>query len=68
MAKKSKGINPELEKSVMDLLKATMTDPAATLIEKTRVIDRAIALEKIKQKIEDDTWGTGFLHGDEADE
>lgn len=60
MAKKDKGINPDLEKAISDLLKATMLDPAASLTDKTKVLDRALKLEQLKMKMSDDEWGSGF--------
>ena len=70
MAKKQKGVNPELEKAIERMLKAVMDDPMATLIDKCRVMDRAINVEKLKLKISDDEWGTGFsdLGDDEKDD
>lgn len=65
MPKKSKGLNPDLEEAVNQLLKEVMADPTATLTDKTKVIDRAINLEKIKQKISDDEWGAGFANTDD---
>lgn len=65
MTKKQKGINPELEKAINQLLKQVMADPTATLTDKTKVIDRVLNLEKIKQKISDDEWGSGFLEPEE---
>lgn len=65
MSKKSKGINPDLEKAISDLLKQVMADPTATLTDKTKVIDRALNLEKVKQKISDDEWGSGFTADEE---
>lgn len=65
MSKKSKGINPDLEKAISDLLKQVMADPTATLTDKTKVIDRALNLEKVKQKISDDEWGSGFMADEE---
>ena len=67
MNKKNKGINPDLERAISDLLKKTMADPSATLTDKTKVIDRALNLEKIKQKVNDDEWGSGFASDDEDD-
>ena len=61
MSKKSSGINPDLEKAVSDLLKAVMLDAAVDLEVKLKVIDRAMNLEKIKQKMSDDAYGSGFL-------
>lgn len=65
MPKKSKGLNPDLEEAVNQLLKEVMADPTASLTDKTKVIDRAINLEKIKQKISDDEWGLGFTNTDD---
>lgn len=65
MSKKSKGINPDLERAISDLLKQVMADPTASLTDKTKVIDRALNLEKVKQKISDDEWGSGFLVDEE---
>ena len=65
MAKKSKGLNPDLEAAVARLLRETMADPQASLTDKTKVIDRAIKLEAIKQKISDEEWGSGFANVDD---
>ena len=66
MSKKSSGINPDLEKAVSDLLKAVMLDASVDLEVKLKVIDRAMNLEKIKQKVTDDAYGSGFLTEDEG--
>jgi hypothetical protein len=66
--KKSKGLSPELDDAVGKLLKEVMADPTASLTDKTKVIDRALKLEQIKQKISDDEWGRGFYTTDEGDE
>ncbi len=68
MSKRSKGLSPELDDAVGKLLKEVMADPAATLTDKTKVIDRALKLEQIKQKISDEEWGRGFYQSDEGDE
>jgi hypothetical protein len=60
MAKKDKGINPDLEKAISDLLKVTMLDPTASLTDKTKILDRALKLEQLKLKMSDDEWGSGF--------
>lgn len=65
MAKKSKGVNPALEKAISEMLEEVMGDPNASITDKTKVIDRAINLEKIKLKISDEEWGTGFVIDDE---
>jgi len=62
---KEKGINPELEKAISTMLAAVMIDSTATITDKTKVIDRALKLEAIKMKMQDDEWGSGFGLGDE---
>ena len=65
--KKEKGINPDLEKAISELLKSTMTDPMASLTDKAKIIDRALKLEQLKAKINDDEWGSGFMSDDDED-
>jgi len=67
MTKKSKGINPELERAIEKLLKDVMADPTASLTDKCKILDRSINVEKLKQKISDDEWGSGFIATDEED-
>ena len=67
MSKKAKGINPELERAIEKLLKEVMADPSASLTDKCKVLDRSINVEKLKQKISDDEWGSGFIATDEED-
>ena len=62
MSKKQKGLNPELGEAVSKLLVAVMSDDMASLTDKCKVIDRAINIEKLKQKISDDEWGSGFIN------
>ena len=59
--KKEKGLNPELEKAISEMLRAVMIDPVATINDKTKVLDRALKLEAIKMKMQDDEWGSGFM-------
>jgi hypothetical protein len=66
MSKKSNGINPDLERAVSDLLKQVMSDGSVELEIKLKVIDRAMNLEKIKQKMADDAYGSGFLTEDDV--
>jgi len=68
VAKKQKGINPDLEQAISDMLKAVMLDSTASITDKTKVIDRALKLEAIKLKMSDDEWGSGFGAVDEEDE
>ena len=65
MAKKQKGINPELESAISQLLRETMLDPTASLTDKTKILDRALKLEQLKQRISDDEWGAAFGSEDE---
>jgi len=67
MSKKQKGLNPELEEAVNTLLRQVMSDPTASLTDKTKVLDRALKLEQIKQKISDDEWGKGFYNDEEGE-
>jgi hypothetical protein len=67
VAKKQKGINPDLESAISTMLKAVMVDPMASITDKTKVIDRALKLEAIKLKMSDDEWGAGFAVDDEDD-
>ena len=62
---KKKGVNPDLEDAVSELLKSVMSDDMASLTDKCKVIDRAINIEKLKQKISDDEWGSGFITTDD---
>ena len=65
MSKKSKGINPELERAIEKLLKDVMADPTASLTDKCKILDRSINVEKLKQKLSDDEWGAGFINTDD---
>lgn len=60
MSRKQKGINPQLELAISKMLADVMKDPTSTLIDKCRIMDRAINVEKLKLKITDDEWGSGF--------
>jgi hypothetical protein len=68
MSKKSKGINPELEKALNELLKQVMADPTATITDKMRVADRALKLEALKLKDSDSEWGAGFMDVDDDED
>jgi hypothetical protein len=67
MAKKQKGINPDLESAISTMLREVMADQLASITDKTKVIDRALKLEAIKLKMSDDEWGAGFAGVDEDD-
>jgi len=62
MSKKNKGVNPDLEDAVSKLLQEVMQDEQASLTDKCKVIDRAVNIEKLKQKLSDDEWGSGFIN------
>jgi hypothetical protein len=68
VSKKSKGVNPDLDTAINKILKQVMTDPTATLTDKCKVIDRALNLEKIKQRMDDSEWGSGLLGEDESED
>jgi len=68
MSKRQKGVNPELESAIAQLLREVMADPLASLTDKCRVLDRSINVEKLKQKISDDEWGSGFIATDDSEE
>ena len=64
MSKKN-GINPDLEKAISDLLKQSMASGEVDLEQKLKIIDRAINLEKLKQKVSEDEWGSGIATPDD---
>ena len=64
MSKKN-GINPDREKAISDLLKVSMQSQEIDLEQKLKIIDRAINLEKLKQKVSEDEWGSGFATPDD---
>jgi hypothetical protein len=67
MSKKTKGLNPDLEDAVALLLRQVMDDEQASLTDKCKVIDRMVNIEKLKQKISDDEWGSGFIATDDEE-
>lgn len=58
--KKKRAVNLDLENSIMELLHEVMNDDEASLTDKMKVIDRALKLEQVRLKIEDEEYGTGF--------
>ena len=68
--KRDKGINPDLEDAISQLLKTVMNDPTASLTDKTKVLDRSLKLEAIKLKMKDDEWGEalGMVDLDDDDD
>jgi hypothetical protein len=68
MAKKApKGVNPDLDSFITELMKSAKDDAEMKLIDKLRIVDRALNLEKIKAKITDDDWGAGFQTPEDED-
>lgn len=65
MAKKKSGVNPDLEHFVNALMAEVMQDSTASVTDKVKVLDRALKLEAIKQKVQDDEWGSGLFGGEE---
>ena len=66
MSKKpTKGINPELEEAIAQMLREVMSDSEASITDRTKVLDRALKLEAIKLKMNDDEWGSGFKDVDD---
>ena len=68
MAKKDKGVNPDLEKFISALMVEVMNDSTASVTDKVKVLDRALKLEAIKQKVQDDEWGSGLFGGGEDEQ
>jgi len=54
------GINPDVERTIADLLKAVKNDPDIPLEDKLKVIDRALKVEALKLKARDEEYGSGF--------
>ena len=67
MSKKNNGLNPDLEDAVSKLLIQVMADDSYSLTDKCKVIDRMVNIEKLKQKISDDEWGSGFIAVDDEE-
>jgi hypothetical protein len=62
MAKKP-SINPDLEKAISELLSSSKDQEIDIRL---KIIDRAINLEKLKQKVSDDEWGSGFKDNEDV--
>ena len=63
MSKKASGINPDLEKAISELLKNSSEQEIDIRL---KIIDRAINLEKLKHKVSEDEWGSGFVTPDDV--
>jgi hypothetical protein len=68
MAKKSKGINPDLEDAVNSMLVEVRTNPDLSLTDKMKILDRALKLEAIKLKADSDDWGAGLFDNDSEEQ
>ena len=66
--KKKSGVNPDLERFVNALMAEVMQDSTASVTDKVKVLDRALKLEAIKQKVQDDEWGSGLFGGEDEQE
>ena len=66
--KADKGINPDLDKFISDLMRQVMNDPEASVTDKVKVLDRALKLEALKMKDSDDAWGSGFMDVDDDED
>ena len=67
MAKKTKGINPDLENAINSMLDEMKVNPDWTLTDKMKIIDRALKLEAIKLKADSDDQGAGLFTDDEEE-
>jgi len=61
-------INEAVERAILKLLKDVMDNKSSSLIDKTRVLDRALKLEAIKARLTDDDEGAFFKDDPEADD
>ncbi len=68
MAKKAKGINPDLESAVNSMLLEVRNNPDLSLTDKMKILDRALKLEAIKLKADSDDWGAGLFDNDSEEQ
>ena len=66
--KQDKGINPDLEDAINNMLVDMKTNEEWTLTDKMKILDRALKLEAIKLKIADEGWGAGLLDDNDDNE
>ena len=66
--KKKSGVNPDLERFVNALMAEVMQDSTASVTDKVKVLDRALKLEAIKQKVQVVEWGSGLFGGEDEQE
>lgn len=68
MGKRQKGVNPALEKAIGKMLEQVMSDDSVTISDRVKVLDRALKLEALKLRQDQDEWGSGFFTEDDDDE
>lgn len=68
MGKRQKGVNPALEEAIGKMLKQVMADDSVTISDRVKVLDRALKLEALKLRQDQDEWGSGFFTEDDDDE
>ena len=66
--KQDKGINPDLEDAINNMLVEMKINEEWTLTDKMKILDRALKLEAIKLKIADEGWGAGLLDDNDDNE
>lgn len=66
MAKETSGIDPQLQQAIQQMLKDVAMDKGADMDIRLKVIDRALNLEKLKLKMSEDEYGSGFYDDPEA--
>ena len=68
MGKRQKGVNPALEKAIAKMLEQVMSDDSVTISDRVKVLDRALKLEALKLRQDQEEWGSGFFTEDDDDE
>lgn len=66
MAKDATGINPKLVRAIEQMLEETALDKTIDIDIRLKVLDRALNLEKLKLKMSEDEYGSGFYDDPEA--
>ena len=62
---KERGLNPELERYLNDLMKKAQKDPDMSLTDRMKIVDRVLKFEQLRIKMTDDGFGTGFHDDDD---
>lgn len=66
MAKETSGIDPVLQQTIAQMLKDVAQDKGADIDLRLKVIDRALNLEKLKIKMSEEEYGSGFYENEET--